>query len=204
MMPAGVTWRDEQPHFGDLGDHRRVARLRNAPLQRSQGRALERLARVRAEQGARIVEPPAAGSLDRARPPRQGNAPDRPSGRRIEDDARAHRPVAGGPDARLLPGVLPGRQADLAGRDGRRTRRRGRQRAGGWCAARRRPRVQAAALGLVAFGAGAHAALYGYSSWLTPSSWPGYLPPITLVSFAAGIIGVLVALRGPSSPPVSR
>ena len=57
------------------------------------------------------------------------------------------------------------------------------------------------ALGLVAFGAGAHAALYGYSSWLTPSSWPGYLPPITLVSFAAGLIGLLAALR---SPPTSR
>jgi len=60
------------------------------------------------------------------------------------------------------------------------------------------------AFGLVAFGAGAHAALYGYSSWLTPSSWPGYMPPITLVSFAAGISGVLAALCGPSSPSVSR
>jgi len=60
------------------------------------------------------------------------------------------------------------------------------------------------ALGLVAFGAGTHAALYGYASWLTPWAWPGYMPPITLVSFMAGIIGVLAALRGPSRPPVSR
>ena len=60
------------------------------------------------------------------------------------------------------------------------------------------------ALGLVAFGAGAHAALYGYSSWLTPSAWPGYLPPITLIAFAAGIFGMLAAVGGPSGPPVSR
>ena len=44
-------------------------------------------------------------------------------------------------------------------------------------------------LGLIAFAAGCHAALFGYSSWFTPAAWPGYLPPITLVSFAAGLIG---------------
>jgi hypothetical protein len=49
-------------------------------------------------------------------------------------------------------------------------------------------------LGLIAFAAGCHAALFGYASWFTPAAWPGYLPPITLVSFAAGLIGALGAL----------
>jgi hypothetical protein len=57
------------------------------------------------------------------------------------------------------------------------------------------------AAGAVAFAAGCHAALFGYSSWLVPSSWPGHLPPITLVSFAAGVVGLAAGLGGRSSPP---
>lgn len=33
-----------------------------------------------------------------------------------------------------------------------------------------------------------HVALMGYAGWLTPSRWHGYLPPITLLSFAAALI----------------
>jgi hypothetical protein len=50
-------------------------------------------------------------------------------------------------------------------------------------------------LGLIAFAAGCHAALFGYSSWFTPAAWPGSLPPITLVSFAAGLIGAFAAFN---------
>ena len=60
------------------------------------------------------------------------------------------------------------------------------------------------ALGIVAFAAGSHAALFGYASWLTPATWPAYLLPITLLSFAAGVVGIVAALSGLSSPPDSR
>ena len=50
-------------------------------------------------------------------------------------------------------------------------------------------------LGLIACAAGCHAALFGYSSWFTPTAWPGSLPPITLVSFAAGLIGAFAAFN---------
>jgi hypothetical protein len=51
-------------------------------------------------------------------------------------------------------------------------------------------------LGLIAFAAGCHAALFGHSSWFTPAAWPGYLLPITLVSFAAGLVGIGAAMGG--------
>jgi hypothetical protein len=50
-------------------------------------------------------------------------------------------------------------------------------------------------LGLIVFAAGCHAALFGYSSWFTPAAWPGSLPPITLVSFAAGLFGAFAAFN---------
>jgi hypothetical protein len=50
------------------------------------------------------------------------------------------------------------------------------------------------ALGLVSLAAGSHAALFGHASWLTPSEWPGYLVPITLISFLAGLVGIVAAL----------
>jgi hypothetical protein len=46
-------------------------------------------------------------------------------------------------------------------------------------------------LGLLAFAAGSHAALLGYGGWTTPSTWPGFLFPITLIAFVAGTIGLL-------------
>ena len=42
---------------------------------------------------------------------------------------------------------------------------------------------------------GAHAGVIGYAGWFTPSSWPGYLFPITLVSFVAGLVGAAAGLR---------
>ncbi len=55
--------------------------------------------------------------------------------------------------------------------------------------------------GVLAFAAGCHAALFGFSSWLAPASWPGYLPPITMVSFVAGVVGLAAGLGGRTSPP---
>ena len=50
-------------------------------------------------------------------------------------------------------------------------------------------------LGLIACAAGCHAALFGYSSWFTPAAWPGHLLPITLISFAAGLVGAFAAFN---------
>lgn len=30
---------------------------------------------------------------------------------------------------------------------------------------------------------GAHVAVMGFAGWLTPAKWPGYMPPITMISF---------------------
>lgn len=43
----------------------------------------------------------------------------------------------------------------------------------------------------------AHVALMGYEKWLAVEDWPGYLPPITLLSFIAA--GVFLTLRSRSS-----
>ncbi len=49
-------------------------------------------------------------------------------------------------------------------------------------------------LAAIAAIVGLHAAILGYGSWLTPSGWPGYLPPITLISGIAGLAGLVVGL----------
>jgi hypothetical protein len=59
-------------------------------------------------------------------------------------------------------------------------------------------------LGLIAFAAGCHAALFGYSSWFTPAAWPASFPPITLISFAAGLVGIGAAWSGHAHPPSGR
>jgi hypothetical protein len=59
-------------------------------------------------------------------------------------------------------------------------------------------------LGLIACAAGCHAALFGYSSWFTPTAWPGRLLPITLISFAAGLVGLGAAWSGHAHPPSRR
>lgn len=46
------------------------------------------------------------------------------------------------------------------------------------------------------FLAAGHVTVMGYQSWLTPGAWAGGLPPITLVAFAAFLIGLVLVLRG--------
>jgi hypothetical protein len=55
----------------------------------------------------------------------------------------------------------------------------------------------AGTVGLITFFAGAHAAVAGYGGWFSPAVWPGYMPPITLVSGIAGIAGLALGLSGP-------
>jgi hypothetical protein len=51
---------------------------------------------------------------------------------------------------------------------------------------------------ILAFISGVHAALLGYAGWFQPSTWPGHLIPITLISFAAGSVALGAAfLRQP-------
>jgi len=60
-------------------------------------------------------------------------------------------------------------------------------------------------LGLFAFLAGLHAALLGLGNWWHPSGWPGGMPPITLISFLAGLAGLLAGFRMSRSrgePPI--
>lgn len=48
-------------------------------------------------------------------------------------------------------------------------------------------------LALLAFAVGAHGALPGIASWLAPWTWPGLMPPITLVSFVLGAAALGIA-----------
>ena len=50
-------------------------------------------------------------------------------------------------------------------------------------------------LGAIAFLSGLHAGLPALASWCDPASWPGHLPPITLISFLAGTGALAVAAR---------
>jgi hypothetical protein len=52
---------------------------------------------------------------------------------------------------------------------------------------------KARGLALLAFAVGAHAALPGVASWLEPSTWPGLMPPITLVAFVMGVAALAIA-----------
>ena len=44
------------------------------------------------------------------------------------------------------------------------------------------------------FGVCLHVTVMGWSGWWDPSAWPGYLPPITLLSCIAGVVPLLVFL----------
>jgi hypothetical protein len=37
-----------------------------------------------------------------------------------------------------------------------------------------------------------HVAAIGWQSWIVPSNWPGYLPPITLISFITALVGLTI------------
>ena len=47
---------------------------------------------------------------------------------------------------------------------------------------------------LVLCTAAVHVAVMGFSGWLTPSAWQGYLPPISLLSFMVAVF--FLAIRG--------
>ncbi len=50
-------------------------------------------------------------------------------------------------------------------------------------------------LAILAFATGVHALLQGLVGWFAPSTWPGMMPPITLISFLLGLAAVAAALR---------
>jgi hypothetical protein len=57
----------------------------------------------------------------------------------------------------------------------------GARRSDGWS-----PGLRHAALAWAAFASGVHAALPALATWFDPATWPGGLPPLTLISFLAG------------------
>lgn len=52
-----------------------------------------------------------------------------------------------------------------------------------------------AAIALIAFATGIHAAIPGFAGWIAPATWPGSLPPITLLSFLCGSAAAIVWAR---------
>jgi hypothetical protein len=52
-------------------------------------------------------------------------------------------------------------------------------------------------LAVISVLVGIHVLLQGFSGWFTPGKWPGFLPPITLISFIAALISVsmFIALK---------
>jgi len=49
-------------------------------------------------------------------------------------------------------------------------------------------------VGVFALLAGVHAGLLGYPSWLSPATWPGYMVPITLISFVTGVAALVISI----------
>lgn len=56
------------------------------------------------------------------------------------------------------------------------------------------PSVAATALAIVAMLSGLHAGVPSMSTWFAPRTWPGFMPPITLVSFVVGLFAFGTAL----------
>jgi hypothetical protein len=65
----------------------------------------------------------------------------------------------------------------------------GARKSAGWS-----PGLRHSALAVTAFGSGLHAALPAVSTWLEPATWPGGLPPLTLISFATGTAALIAWL----------
>lgn len=61
---------------------------------------------------------------------------------------------------------------------------------GGGAASRHRRRLGTGVLALTL----AHVTLMGWPGWWTPGSWPGAMPPITLLSAGVALIGVVLGL----------
>jgi uncharacterized membrane protein YqjE len=53
------------------------------------------------------------------------------------------------------------------------------------------PGIRHNALALTAFATGVHAALPATASWITPATWPGGMPPLTMLSFLAGVCAIV-------------
>jgi len=49
-------------------------------------------------------------------------------------------------------------------------------------------------LALLTFVIGLHAMLPGLAGWFAPATWPGMMPPITLISFVLGLTAAAAAL----------
>lgn len=58
-----------------------------------------------------------------------------------------------------------------------------------------RPGQSALLLGVIALLSGVHAGFPSVATWLEPWTWPGGLPPITLISFLIGLFAMLLGLR---------
>jgi polyferredoxin len=43
-----------------------------------------------------------------------------------------------------------------------------------------------------------HVFFWGIKSWITPSKWPAYLPPITLISFGIVAIAIMILYKKPN------
>lgn len=74
----------------------------------------------------------------------------------------------------------------------------GARRSGPWS-----PNLRHAALALIAFASGVHAALPALATWIDPTTWPGGLPPLTLISFLAGTAALVIwAVRLVTRSPI--
>jgi len=72
----------------------------------------------------------------------------------------------------------------------------GARRASAWSAGLRH-----ATLALIAFGTGVHAALPSLSTWFNRATWPGGMPPLTLISFLVGTLALLAWWFRPAPLP---
>jgi hypothetical protein len=67
------------------------------------------------------------------------------------------------------------------------------------------PRFRPGPVAMLALVVGLHAGLLGFRGWATPGKWPGGMPPITLISFAAGLLAVILGWKrhreGTARPP---
>lgn len=69
-----------------------------------------------------------------------------------------------------------------------------------------RARTSTALAVVLAAAAATHAGLLGMSSWLSPKSWPGRMPPITLLSAMVGVVALTSAFwpKAPARPTSER
>ena len=49
-------------------------------------------------------------------------------------------------------------------------------------------------LGMIGLMVGVHAAVLGFAGWFQPSTWPGYMVPITLISFLLGVAALILGM----------